>query len=60
MVVFACGVEGSVDISSLFGFDAIAVSFLACLAVRSLVIRALPDRIAGPGGRFTDTDRHDV
>lgn len=48
------------DISSLFGFDAIAVSFLACLAVRTLLIRALPDRITGTDGRFTDTDRPDV
>lgn len=36
-------------------FDGICVSFLACCAIRELLILSLPDRIAGPGGTLIDT-----
>lgn len=43
------------DFLSQFSFDEIAASLLACLVIRELMILALPDRIAGPGGWLIDT-----
>ncbi|NKB28729.1 MAG: hypothetical protein GKR99_14730 [Rhodobacteraceae bacterium] len=43
------------DFSALFAFDAIAVAFLGCVAVREIAIVTLPDSVAGPGGSFIDT-----
>lgn len=42
----------------LFGisFDTVVMSAIACLMIREIMIAALPDRIAGPGGSFIDTD----
>lgn len=40
-----------------FTFEAVAISMLSCFALRETLIVALPDRIAGPGGSFIDTDR---
>ncbi|MFV2035686.1 MAG: hypothetical protein ACC631_11395 [Halocynthiibacter sp.] len=42
---------------SLFAisFDSLSVSFLACCAIRQLMIYTLPDEVAGPGGWFIDT-----
>ena len=36
-------------------FDVIVISAITCLALREVVIVALPDSLAGPGGRFIDT-----
>lgn len=36
-------------------FDDIAAAFFACLIIRELMIFALPDHIAGPGGWLVDT-----
>ena len=38
-------------------FDMIALSFISCVMLREVAIIALPDDIAGPGGRFIDTNR---
>lgn len=36
-------------------FDEIVGSFVGCLILREVMILALPDRIAGPGGWLIDT-----
>ena len=36
-------------------FDGICVSLLACCAIREVMIFCLPDRIAGPGGAWINT-----
>lgn len=36
-------------------FDSIIGSLIACLIVREVMILALPDRIAGPGGWLINT-----
>ncbi|MCB2116112.1 MAG: hypothetical protein KDE00_07360 [Rhodobacteraceae bacterium] len=41
-------------------FDDVAASLLACLILRELMILALPDRIAGPGGWLVDTGEEEV
>lgn len=38
-------------------FDMIIVSAIMCLMIREVLIVALPDEVAGPGGSFIDTDR---
>lgn len=43
------------DILAHISFDEIVGSFLACLILREIMILALPDRIAGPGGWLIDT-----
>ena len=43
------------DVIFQLSFDGICVSFLACCAIRELMIVCLPDRIAGPGGALIDT-----
>ncbi|MFZ5751545.1 MAG: hypothetical protein ACOY5U_10810 [Pseudomonadota bacterium] len=44
---------------SQISFDEIAASLLVCLVLREVLILALPDRIAGPGGWLIDTGRED-
>ncbi|MEZ5779916.1 MAG: hypothetical protein R3E44_16295 [Paracoccaceae bacterium] len=41
-------------------FDEIAASLLVCMILRELLILALPDRIAGPGGWLVDTGEEEV
>ena len=36
-------------------FDNIIGSLIACLIIRELLILALPDRVAGPGGWLINT-----
>lgn len=43
------------DIFAQVSFDELAGSFLVCLLIREIMIVALPDRIAGPGGWLIDT-----
>ena len=43
------------DFSTL-SFDQIALAVMATVALREVMIFALPDRIAGPGGWLIDTD----
>jgi hypothetical protein len=42
-------------ILSQISFDEIAGSLMVCLLLREVLIQALPDRIAGPGGWLIDT-----
>jgi len=37
-------------------FDQILLSVLACIMIRQAMVFVLPDDIAGPGGRFINTD----
>lgn len=39
-----------------FSFDTLMMSAITCLLIREVLIAALPDAIAGPGGSFIDTD----
>jgi hypothetical protein len=48
------------DFLTQFSFDEITASLLACLVIRELMILALPDRIAGPGGWLVDTGEEEV
>ncbi len=48
------------EILTQFSFDEIAASLLACLLVRELLILALPDHIAGPGGWLVDTGEEEA
>lgn len=45
---------------SSVSFDEIAASLLLCLVVRELMILALPDHIAGPGGWLIDTGEEEA
>ncbi len=36
-------------------FDAVLTSAIVCLVLREVMIFALPDDVAGPGGWFIDT-----
>lgn len=36
-------------------FDEVVASFVCCLLIREILIFALPDHIAGPGGWLIDT-----
>lgn len=45
------------SMAALLSFDDILASLIVCLTLREAFIIALPDRIAGPGGSFIDTDR---
>lgn len=36
-------------------FDNLVSAFVTCLVIREVMIFALPDRIAGPGGWLIDT-----
>jgi len=40
---------------TLISADKLALSFLACFAIRESMIMFLPDEIAGPGGWLVDT-----
>lgn len=40
-------------------FDQMAMAVMALIAVREVMIVALPDRIAGPGGWLVDTRKGD-
>ncbi len=40
---------------SQVSFDEVAAAFVACLVIREILIFALPDHIAGPGGWLIDT-----
>jgi hypothetical protein len=40
---------------SQISFDDILCSVLVCIALREVMIFALPDRVAGPGGWLIDT-----
>ncbi len=48
------------DVLTQFSFDEIAASLLACLVIRELMVLALPDRIAGPGGWLIDTGEEEA
>lgn len=45
---------------NLVSFDEIAASLLLCLIARELMILALPDHIAGPGGWLIDTGEEEA
>lgn len=45
---------------NLVSFDEIAASLLLCLVARELMILALPDHIAGPGGWLIDTGEEEA
>lgn len=38
-------------------FDTVAMSLITCLIIREMLVLALPDEIAGPGGSFIDTGK---
>ena len=40
---------------SQISFDGLLGSLFVCRALRQMMILVLPDRVAGPGGWFTDT-----
>jgi hypothetical protein len=40
---------------SQISFDGLLGSLFVCRALRRMMILVLPDRVAGPGGSFTDT-----
>lgn len=42
------------------GFDHLALSFLACVMIREVMVMALPDHIVGPGGWLIDTGPEEV
>lgn len=48
------------SIISLISFDEIAASLLLCLVARELMILALPDHVAGPGGWLIDTGEEEA
>ena len=45
---------------SQISFDEIVAWFVVCLVLREVMILALPDRIAGPGGWLIDTGAEDA
>lgn len=45
------------SLMSQVSFDELAMATILCLALRESLVRALPDRIAGPGGWLIDTGR---
>lgn len=44
---------------SQISFDEIVGSLVVCLVIREIMILALPDHIAGPGGWLIDTGSND-
>jgi hypothetical protein len=52
-------VELVMSLLSQISFDEVVGSFLVCLILREIMILALPDRIAGPGGWLIDTGHED-
>lgn len=43
------------SILAQISFDELVAAFVVCLVIREVLIFALPDDIAGPGGWFIDT-----
>lgn len=43
------------DLLATISFDQIGMAFLVIFVIREAMVYALPDDIAGPGGRFIDT-----
>ncbi len=43
------------DLFNTISFDQIGMAFLTIFVIREAMVYALPDDIAGPGGRFIDT-----
>jgi hypothetical protein len=37
-------------------FDEVVGAFVACMLIREIMVFALPDRVAGPGGWLIDTE----
>jgi hypothetical protein len=48
------------DLLTIISFDKIVGSLLVCFLIREVMIVALPDRIAGPGGWLIDTGHEDA
>lgn len=49
------------DLIARISFDDVAMALISCIVIREVMIAALPDRIAGPGGWLIDTGaRQDV
>lgn len=44
------------DLITTITFDQIGLAFLAVFTIREAMLFLLPDNIAGPGGRFIDTE----
>lgn len=49
-----------IDLLSKISFDEIVGSVLVCLVLREVMILALPDRVAGPGGWLIDTGHEEI
>lgn len=47
------------DLFNTISFDQIGMAFLAIFVIREAMVYALPDDVAGPGGRFIDTGSAD-
>jgi hypothetical protein len=45
---------------SQISFDDVLCSLLVCIALREVMVLALPDRIAGPGGWLIDTAKEEA
>jgi hypothetical protein len=45
---------------SQISFDDLLCSLLVCIALREVLVLALPDRIAGPGGWLIDTAKEEA
>ncbi len=43
------------DLFNTISFDQIGMAFLTIFVIRKVMVYALPDYIAGPGGRFINT-----
>jgi len=43
------------DWLATISFDQIGLTFLTVFTIREAMVFALPDTLAGPGGRFIDT-----
>lgn len=43
------------NLFATISFDQIGLAFLSVFIIREAMVYALPDDIAGPGGRFIDT-----
>jgi hypothetical protein len=49
-----------VSVLSQISFDEIVGSVLVCLIIREVMVLALPDSVAGPGGWLIDTGHDDA
>lgn len=47
------------ELLSQISFDEVVAAFLSCMLLREVMILALPDDIAGPGGWLIDTGAED-